>query len=267
LNVECQLPGGLLQNGFIAAGNIEGGRPIEGDDQEIGHILEIEAWAQHLLLIGFRQPALKKLGKAHKAPQDVAAHGGGLAGQLHQHIDEKASTVKCISGQIFMQDIVASALDALQRILDVSHVFENDFSPDAYSFFINGIPDVFLALEVAVQPALGQFGCLEDIADSGVKIAFDGKELQCGLNDFFTGSGTFIRHGKIRSISAKVKRQKKYRPVLIIKSNLFCQASKTMNLIFALRDAVKRMTKLITANFKPVTSYSDRLQTDDRLSS
>jgi hypothetical protein len=80
--------------------------------------------------------------------------------------------------------------------MDRPHVSENDLAPDADGFVVYRIPDVFLALKVAVQPALGQLGGLENVADGGVEITLDGKQLQGSLDDFSTGSGTFIRHGK-----------------------------------------------------------------------
>jgi hypothetical protein len=55
-------------------------------------------------------------------------------------------------------------------------------------------------LKVAVQSAFGQFGGLENVADGSVEIPLDGKQLQGGQDDFSTGSGTFIRHGSIRSM-------------------------------------------------------------------
>ena len=61
-------------------------------------------------------------------------------------------------------------------------------------FPINRIPDVFFALKVTVQSTFRQFGGIQDIADGGVEIPFDGKQLQRGIDDSFTGSVAFVRH-------------------------------------------------------------------------
>jgi hypothetical protein len=47
---------------------------------------------------------------------------------------------------------------------------------------------------MSVKTAFGQTGGAQDVADRGVVIAFDRKELQGFFDNFETGLNTFVRH-------------------------------------------------------------------------
>jgi len=127
------------------------------------------------------------LGKTDIPAQDLPVHGHGLPGEFHQHIGKKTASVKNLSPEIIPQSVFNGPLNPLQGIGYLAAVFKDDSLPDPGRLFINGIPAFFFAPEMTVEPPLGQMGSLQDIADGGIEILFDGEELQGLFDDLLAG--------------------------------------------------------------------------------
>jgi len=117
-----------------------------------------------------------------------------LTGEFHEHVEEKATAFKNIGTQIVPHVVFDEFLNPLQRIRVVANSFENNTFPDAHGLFVNGVPDILFAGKMAVETAFRQISGLDNIADRGVVIAFDGKKLHGFFDDFATGAGAFGCH-------------------------------------------------------------------------
>ena len=154
----------------------------------------IQVWFQQVAFLGLGQPGLEEFRESDESSEDVAAHVFRLPGHFHEHVDEKAASVKHLLAEVVQQHILRGSRDALERVEGIADFLEDDRFPDLHGIAVNRPPDLFLAFEVAVQPPLGQTGRLEDIAYRGVEISLDGKELEGFLDDFLACQFAFGGH-------------------------------------------------------------------------
>lgn len=173
-----ELPGRPLQHLHILPGRKEGRRTVQRDHQEIGDLSRIRVRPQELLGLPLGNPAGEVLGKGVVTSENLSGHGRRLTGELHEKVEEEATTLEDSSTDVFPQILLDHPLDPHHGIVDLVNALEHDAAPDLDRPLVGCRPDFLLGREVSVQPPLGEAGSAKQVPDRRAVIALESEKLQ-----------------------------------------------------------------------------------------